>query len=58
VYWIDVFIRKENWEMYIDSLKYCQQNKGLKIYGWVIMPIRVHLIIGSNKESWKALCGT
>ena len=50
VYWIDVFVRKEYREIIIDSWKYCQQHKGLEIYGWVIMPSHVHLIIGSNKE--------
>jgi len=50
VYWIDVFVRKEYREVVIDSWKYCQQHKGLEIYGWVIMPSHVHLIIGSNKE--------
>ena len=50
VYWIDVFIRREYREIIIDSWKYCQQHKGLEIYGWVIMPSHVHLIIGSNNE--------
>lgn len=51
VYWIDVFIRKKYREIVIDSWRYCQQHKGLEIYGWVIMPSHVHLIIGSNKEN-------
>ena len=50
VYWIDVFIRKEYKDIVVDSLKYCQQNKGLEIYGWIIMPSHVHLIIGSNQS--------
>ena len=50
VYWIDVFVRKEYLDIVIDSWKYCQQHKGLEIYGWVIMPSHVHLIIGSNKD--------
>jgi putative transposase len=51
VYWIDVFIRKEYREIVIESCRYCQQHTGLEIYGWVIMPSHVHLIIGSNKEN-------
>lgn len=29
--WIDVFIRKQYKDLIIESLKYCQQNKGLLI---------------------------
>ena len=34
----------------LDSWKFCQENKGLEIYGWCIMPSHVHMIIGSNKN--------
>jgi putative transposase len=50
VYWIDVFIRKEYKDILVDSWKYCQQQKGLEIYGWIIMPSHVHLIIGSKQS--------
>ena len=45
--WIDVFIRDEYKEVIIESWKYCQQNKGLQIYGWCIMTSHVHMIIGT-----------
>ena len=35
--WIDLFIRNEYRQIILDSWKYCQQNKGLDIYGWCIM---------------------
>lgn len=35
-------------EIFINSLKYCQENKGLKLHAWVIMTNHVHLIISSN----------
>jgi len=50
VFWIDVFVRKEYKDILVDSWKYCLSNKGLEIYGWVIMPSHVHLIIGSSKN--------
>lgn len=50
VHWIDVFVREEYMQIIIDSLKFCQQKKGLEIYGWCIMPSHVHMIIGSNKN--------
>ncbi len=48
VYWIDVFIRNEYKNILIDSWKYCQKNKGLKIHAWVIMTSHVHMIISSH----------
>ncbi len=50
VYWIDVFIRNEYKDILIESWKYCQKEKGLDIYAWIIMTSHVHMIIGSNKN--------
>jgi putative transposase len=50
VYWLDVFIRNEYKEILLDSLRFCQKEKGLEIYAWCIMTSHVHLIIGTNKE--------
>ena len=49
VKWIDVFTRKVYRDIVIDSLKYCQTNKGLEIYAFVVMTNHVHLLIKSNK---------
>lgn len=49
--WVDVFTRNEYKDIVIDSLKYCQKEKGLKIYAWVIMTNHIHLIIGTSKEN-------
>jgi len=48
--WIDVFIRNEYKNIFLDSLKFCQRNKGLEIYGWCIMTSHVHLIIGTSDK--------
>lgn len=48
VYWIDVFTRNQYREEMLESLKYCQQNKGLIIHAWCIMTNHVHLIIGTK----------
>lgn len=45
VYWIDLFIRDDYKVVLTDSLRYCQQNKGLIIHAWCIMTSHVHLII-------------
>lgn len=34
----------------LDSWKFCQEKKGLEVYGWCIMPSHVHMIIGSRKN--------
>jgi len=44
VAWVDVFTRKTNKDIVVDSLTYCQANKGLELYGYVIMSNHVHLI--------------
>jgi len=49
--WIDAFIRDEYRQVVVNSIKFCQQNKGLEVYGYVIMPSHVHMIIGRNKEA-------
>jgi putative transposase len=47
--WIDIFSRRVYKDMLIGSLKYCQVNKGLNLYAYVIMTNHVHLI-ASVKE--------
>ena len=43
--WIDLFTRPALKHVIIDSLKFCQQKKGLIIYAFVIMPSHIHLIV-------------
>jgi len=49
--WVDVFTRKENKDLIIENLKYCQENKGLAIYAYVIMSNHIHIIVRSNTEN-------
>ena len=42
--WINIFTKPEYFEIIIDSLKYCQKNKGLLLYEYVIMTNHIHLI--------------
>ena len=48
VEWIDLFTRTTQKQLIIDSLKYCQENKGLCIYGWCLMPSHLHLIANTK----------
>ena len=42
--WADVFTRKNHKLLLIDSLAHCQQNKGLVIFGYCLMPSHLHMI--------------
>lgn len=48
--WIDVFSREYYKEIVVNSLKYCQEHKGLTLHAWVIMTNHVHLIISTNSN--------
>ena len=48
--WINIFSRKQYKELFVESLKYCQENKGLVLHAWVLMTNHVHLIISSNEN--------
>ncbi|WP_430411853.1 REP-associated tyrosine transposase [Kordia sp.] len=52
VYWLDVFIRNEYKNIIVDSLFYCQKEKGMELVAWCIMTNHVHLIFRSvgNRE--------
>lgn len=49
--WADVFTRSIYTDKVIDSLKFCQKEKGLEIYGWVIMINHMHLIARAKNEN-------
>jgi REP element-mobilizing transposase RayT len=51
VEWVDIFTRQNHREAIIESLKYCQNNKGLIIYAYVIMSNHLHLIIDTKNET-------
>ena len=42
--WIDVFTKKNLKLTIIDSLRYCQKEKGLAIFGYCLMSSHIHLI--------------
>ena len=49
--WIDVFRRQHYRDIIIDSFKYCQQNKGLQIGGYVIMSNHIHTIFTATQNN-------
>jgi len=50
--WIDIFTKSQYFQIIIDSLKYCQKNKGLLLYEFIIMTNHIHLIARA-KEKYK-----
>ena len=48
--WIDVFTRDEYRDILMDSIRFCQENQGLKVYGWVLMTNHFHLICSTTDE--------
>ena len=45
--WLDVFTRNEYKDLFLESLEFCQENKGLEIHAWCIMTSHVHLVFRS-----------
>ncbi len=46
--WIDVFSRKTYRDEVIASFDYCIKNKGMNLYGYVIMSNHIHMIVQSE----------
>ena len=49
--WADVFTRSAYVDILIESLQFCQHEKGLEIYAWVIMNNHCHLIISAKNNN-------
>jgi putative transposase len=52
VEWVDVFTRENYRDIFIESIKYCQKEKGLIVYAWVLMSNHFHIIAraGEGKD--------
>jgi len=49
VEWIDVFTRAQYADIVVESLRYCQLNKGLNVHAWCLMSNHIHLIVSTNE---------
>ncbi|MBN1187181.1 MAG: transposase [Bacteroidales bacterium] len=47
--WVDIFTRKEQKLLVIDSLSYCQKEKGLIIFAYCLMPSHLHMICKADE---------
>ena len=46
--WVDVFTRKTYKDVVIESFAYCIKEKGMLLYGYVIMSNHIHLLVQSK----------
>ena len=55
IHWLDVFIRPQYRDMFLDTIRHCQKHKGLELYAYCIMSSHVHMIVArhgdQNKEA-------
>jgi len=47
--WIDVFVRREYQDFLVENIRFCQENKGLELFCYCILPSHVHWI-ASRKQ--------
>ena len=50
VNWVDLFTRQVYRDIVIDSLKFCQVNKGLEVYAFVVMSNHIHILLRSGND--------
>jgi REP element-mobilizing transposase RayT len=48
VNWIDLFTRNKYKDIFLDAVRFCQRNKDLQVFAWVIMTNHVHMIVGTR----------
>ena len=48
--WIDIFTRPVYRNIIVDSIKYCQKEKGLVLYSWCLMSNHLHWIASAGEE--------
>ena len=50
VEWIDVFTRKQYRDIVVESIKHCQDKRGLLLHCWCIMSNHLHLIASAQNS--------
>jgi REP element-mobilizing transposase RayT len=46
--WVDIFTRPAYKQLIVESLIYCQQQKGLEIYAYCLMSNHLHMLVSSK----------
>jgi len=50
VEWVDVFTREIYFQIIIDSIKFCRENKGMELFAYCIMPNHIHMMFRSLND--------
>lgn len=50
VQWIDVFTRQTYRDIFLDSVRFCQREKGLVVHAYCIMSNHVHMILAARGD--------
>ncbi len=48
VQWVDVFTRPDYVTIVLESLRHCQQHKGLRLHAWCLMSNHLHLMLSTD----------
>ena len=49
--WVDIFTRPVYKHILLDSIRYCQREKGLEVIAWCLMTNHIHLIASAKEET-------
>jgi REP element-mobilizing transposase RayT len=49
--WLDVFTRRIYQDDLCESIIFCQEQKGLRVFGYCIMPSHVHMLVYSENQN-------
>jgi REP element-mobilizing transposase RayT len=47
--WVDIFTRPTYKHIIVESLQYCQEQKGLVIHAWILMSNHLHTIVSAEE---------
>lgn len=51
VEWVDVFTRQCYRDILLDSVRFCQKEKGLVLHAWCIMSNHLHIVASAGNEN-------
>lgn len=49
VAWAPVFTRRPYFDLILQTLSFCRQNKGLKLFAWVVLDNHMHLLVSGDQ---------
>ncbi len=55
VEWVDVFTRKEYRDILLNSVRHCQQERGLLVHSWCLMSNHTHWILSARNQDLSSI---